>query len=214
MLAERIRGLTEGVRAALARVVGRLGVSPNTLTVAGYVLHLPALYALAKGHMRLGGLAVAVASLFDALDGSVAREMRQASAFGAFLDSTLDRYSEATILLGLLMHYSRKGAQLETVLIYVAMVGSFMVSYTRARAEVAGIACKAGWFTRFERVVLIVVCLVIGQVLLLLWALAILANLTAAQRVLHVWRATNSQKCPGQQVDGAGPSRDPHLPLP
>jgi CDP-diacylglycerol--glycerol-3-phosphate 3-phosphatidyltransferase len=204
MLADRIRGLTEGIRAALARAVGKLGISPNTLTVAGYVLHLPALYALATGHMRLGGLAVAVASLFDALDGSVAREMRQASAFGAFLDSTLDRYSEATILLGLLMHYSRKGALLETVLTYVAMVGSFMVSYTRARAEGAGIACKAGWFTRFERVMLIVICLVTRQLRLLLWALAILANLTAAQRVLYVWGETRDRDEPGPRGGDTG----------
>jgi CDP-diacylglycerol--glycerol-3-phosphate 3-phosphatidyltransferase len=204
MLVDRIRGLTEGVRSALARAVGRLGISPNTLTLAGYVLHLPALYALATGHMRLGGLAVAVASLFDALDGSVAREMRQASAFGAFLDSTLDRYSEATILLGLLMYYSRKGALLETVLIYVAAVGSFMVSYTRARAEGAGIACKTGWFTRFERVLLIVICLVTRQVRLLVWALAILANLTAVQRVLYVWGETRGRDKPGQHGGDTG----------
>ena len=190
MLSDRVRSRTEGVRVGAARLLGRLGVSPNALTVVGYLLHLPAMYALANGHMQWGGILIAVASLFDALDGSVAREMRQSSTFGAFLDSTLDRYSEGTIFLGLLVWYARNGAHTEVVLTYVAVFGSLMVSYTRARAEGVGIACKAGWFTRFERVLLIVVGLVTKQVRLLLWALAILSNATAIQRIVHVRRET------------------------
>jgi CDP-diacylglycerol--glycerol-3-phosphate 3-phosphatidyltransferase len=198
VLSDRIRSRTEGLRSRAARLLGRLGVSPNALTVMGYLLHLPAMYALANGHMRWGGVLIAVASLFDALDGSVAREMRQSSVFGAFLDSTLDRYSEGTIFLGLLIWYARSQAVTEIVLIYVAVFGSVMVSYTRARAEGVGIACKAGWFTRFERVLLIVAGLVANQVRLLLWALAVLSNATAIQRIVHVRRATLGKEGPSK----------------
>lgn len=198
MLSDRVRSRTEGIRTRLARLLGGLGISPNALTVVGYLLHLPAMYALAKGHMQWGGVLIAVASLFDALDGSVAREMRQSSTFGAFFDSTLDRYSEGTIFLGLLIWYTRIQSPIEIVLTYAAVFGSLMVSYTRARAEGVGIACKAGWFTRFERVLLIVLGLVTKQVRLLLWALAILSNLTAVQRIVHVRRETRRKEDPSR----------------
>ena len=198
MLSDRVRRWTEGLRAWAARVLGRLRISPNALTVAGYLLHLPAMLALANGHMQWGGILIAVASLFDALDGSVAREMRQASTFGAFLDSTLDRYSEGTIFLGLLVWYAHNHAVTDTILVYVAVFGSVMVSYTRARAEGVGIACKAGWFTRFERVLLIVIGLLTKQVRLLLWALAVLSHVTAAQRIVHVWRETRDKGQPSK----------------
>jgi len=175
----------------LARALGRLGISPDVLTALGYLFHLPAMYALAMGHLQLGVVLVALASLFDALDGAVAREMGQSSTFGAFFDSVVDRYSEGTIFFGLLLWYARNGGLQETILIYAAMLGSLMVSYARARAEGVGIQCKAGLFTRFERMVLIVIGLLALQVRLLLWALAIMTNLTAVQRVYLVWHATH-----------------------
>ena len=190
MLSERLRAWTQGFRSALGRIIGRWGVSPNTLTLFGYLLHLPVMYALAFGHFALGGILLAVASAFDALDGSVAREMGRVTAFGAFFDSVADRFSEATVLLGLLLLYVGQGGRIEPVLIYISLVGSMMVSYTRARAEALGVQCKEGLFTRFERVILLVIGLVVGRVRLVLWALAILTVFTALQRVYHVWRKT------------------------
>lgn len=190
MLSEWLRKATQGIRAPIARVLGGWGISPNILTVCGYLLHLPAMWAVANGYLPLGGLLVLFASLFDALDGSVAREMGQSSVFGAFLDSTLDRYSEGTVLFGVMLWCLHIGARLEVALTFAALLGSLMVSYTRARAEGVGVPCKEGWFTRFERIVAIVAGLLLRQVTLLLWALAILTNVTAAQRVYHVWRAT------------------------
>ena len=192
MLSERVRDWTQGIRSAIARVLGGWGVSPNTLTLLGYLLHLPVMYLLAIGHLKLGGAGFAVASAFDALDGSVAREMGQASTFGAFLDSVVDRFSEGTVLFGLLLHFLSSSATLEPALIYVAMFGSLLVSYTRARAEGVGIGCKEGLFTRFERVILLSVGLVLGFTRPALWALAILTIFTALQRVVHVWRKTGS----------------------
>jgi len=196
MLSDWARKVTHELRASIARALGGWGVTPNVLTVLGYLLHLPVLWALAGGRLRLGGLLVALASLFDSLDGAVAREMGQSSTFGAFLDSTIDRYSEATILLGLLLWFARIGGRVETVLIYIALFGSLMVSYTRARAEAVGMQCKEGLLTRLERVILIVIGLLAGQVRLLLWVLAILTNVTALQRVYHVWRATQANRYP------------------
>jgi CDP-diacylglycerol--glycerol-3-phosphate 3-phosphatidyltransferase len=160
------------------------------LTIAGYVLHLPSMLALAGGRLQLGGVLFLLASAFDSLDGSVAREMGWVTVFGAFLDSVTDRFSEATVLLGLLLWYSRVGSSTEVVLIYVAVVGSLMVSYTRARAEGVGLACKTGLLTRFERVLILGLGLIAGQPLPVMWALAVLTVFTALQRVWHVWKQT------------------------
>ena len=193
MLSEWARNWTREIRAAIARVLGRWGVAPNVLTAVGYLLHLPAVYVIAQGHLRLGGALFAVASLFDSLDGAVAREMDQGSVFGAFLDSVTDRFSEATVYFGLFLWYLRSGGDLELALIYIALVGSLMVSYTRARAEGLGVPCQEGLFTRFERVLLLVVALIMQQVRLALWAMAILTMVTALQRVYHVYRATREK---------------------
>src|SRR4030042_636136 len=101
MWSERLRESTQGIRASVGRFLGRLGVSPNALTVLGYLLHVPAAYSLARGQFTLGGVLFLVASLLDSLDGSVAREMGWVTPFGAFLDSVTDRFSEAAVLPGL-----------------------------------------------------------------------------------------------------------------
>ncbi len=191
MLSETVREWTQGLRSAIARVLGGWGITPNTLTLLGYALHLPVMVMLATGRLRPGGLLFIAASAFDALDGSVAREMGQATPFGAFLESVLDRFSEGTVLFGLLLHYLNSGARLEPALIYVAMFGSLLVSYTRARAEGVGIACKEGLFTRFERVILLAAGLILGLTRPVLWLLAILTVFTALQRVAYVWRKTS-----------------------
>ncbi len=190
MLSERLREWTQGIRAPVGRLLGSLGISPNGLTVLGYLLSLLVAYVLSTGRLQAGGVLVAVAALFDALDGAVAREMGQTSTFGAFFDSVMDRFSEATVLFGLFLWYSRIGARTELALIYVTIVGSLMVSYARARAEGLGVQCKVGLLTRFERVALLVIGLIIQQVPLVLWVMAVLTNFTALQRAYHVWRQT------------------------
>lgn len=174
-----------------ARLIGRTGVSPNVITVTGVVLNLGVAWVLAQGHTRIGGVLVALAALFDALDGTLARLTGKRSSFGAFLDSTMDRFSEAIVYLGLLAFYVRAGAGQEIVLIYIAIVGSLMVSYTRARAEGLGLQCKVGLLTRFERTTVLIISLVLEQVTIGLWVTAILANFTALQRAYHVWKATH-----------------------
>jgi len=190
-LTDLLRKRFGGTLEPIARLVGRTGVSPNAVTLTGVVLNLGVAWILAQGHMRIGGLLVPLVSLFDALDGTLARLTGKRSRFGAFLDSTMDRFSEAIVYLGLLVFYTRLGAGREILLIYVTIVGSLMVSYARARAEGLGLDCKVGLLTRLERTVVLTVALILDQVPTALWVLAILTNFTALQRMYHVWRATD-----------------------
>ena len=207
MLSEWLRAKAEGIRAPLGRALGRWGVSPNALTVAGYLLNVLVMYVLATGRLQLGGILVAAAGVFDALDGAVARATGRTSTFGAFFDSVTDRYSEATVLFGLFLWYQQAGARLETALIYIAVVGSLMVSYARARAEGLGLQCKTGLLTRLERVALLAIGLIAQQVQLALWATAVLSNVTALQRTYHVWRETRAMSQPGQRNDSGSQAR-------
>jgi len=149
-------------------------------------------YVLALGHQRVAGLLLIPVALFDALDGALARLTDKATPFGAFFDSTLDRIAEIALYLGLLYLY--RGLTLESVLVYLTITGSLMVSYTRARAEGLGVQCKVGLFTRLERLVVLVVGLLLEQTLLALIVLAIFSNLTVLQRVWHVRQATSKER--------------------
>ncbi|MCK6628054.1 MAG: CDP-alcohol phosphatidyltransferase family protein [Anaerolineae bacterium] len=177
-----------------ARLFSTLGVSPNVVTVVGFLLMIGIAIVLAQGYLFLGGLLIIIAAIFDAVDGSLARMMDQTSRFGAFLDSTLDRYSEAMIFFGLFIHLSTQNQQTSLILIYATVVGSLMVSYARARAEGIGVPLKDGLFTRFERVFLLVVGLLFNQLTIVLWILAVFSNLTALQRMYLVWRMTGGEK--------------------
>jgi CDP-diacylglycerol--glycerol-3-phosphate 3-phosphatidyltransferase len=152
---------------------------------------------LGLGHERLAGLLLIPVALFDSLDGALARLTGKATPFGAFFDSTLDRFAEIALYLGLLYLY--RGATLETVLIYLAITGSLMVSYTRARAEGLGLECKVGLFTRLERLAVLTLGLLLEQTLIALIILAIFSNLTVLQRVWHVKRLTAKERSGGNQ---------------
>ncbi len=177
----------------IARTLARLGIPPNVITVIGFVLSIGVGVILALGHIRWGGVCIILAAIFDALDGTLARIVGRTSRFGAFLDSTMDRLSEAVILLGLLFWYTRLGAREEILLIYATIVGSTMVSYTRARAESLGLNCKIGLLTRMERTIVLTAGLLLNQVRIALWVMAILTNFTALQRMFYVWRATRQE---------------------
>ena len=182
----RVRALTQRIA---GHVLGRFGISPNTITAIGLVLTITVTYTLATGHLAWGGVLVLLTSAFDMLDGALARATDRKSAFGAFFDSTVDRYSEALILLGLLLYYDRhRSMSWEIPLVYLSIVGSLMVSYTRARAEALGFKGKAGLLARPERIILLAIGLIVGWISFALGVLAIFTNFTAAQRVYYVWR--------------------------
>jgi len=185
---DALRERTGGLLAFFVRPLARAGVSPNVLTLVGFLAMVGVAGVLALGYERLGGLLIVAVGLFDALDGALARSTGTTTTFGAFFDSTLDRFAEIAIYLGLL--YLFRGETAVVLLVYLAITGSLMVSYTRARAEGLGLECKVGLFTRLERLATLVIGLVLQRTVLALLVLAVLSNLTAVQRMWHVWRAT------------------------
>lgn len=177
----------------IARALEGTGVSPNVLTLIGFGLTGVVAMILAAGNLFLGGLLLIVAALFDTLDGALARSTDQVTVFGAFLDSTLDRYSEAVTLLGLMIFYSgHTDGAIYILLLAFTLVGSLMVSYTRARAEAVGIECKEGLFQRTERIAVLIVGLLTGWMMPVLWILAVFTNLTALQRIFDVYAKSRS----------------------
>ncbi|OQA11886.1 MAG: CDP-diacylglycerol--inositol 3-phosphatidyltransferase [Chloroflexi bacterium ADurb.Bin360] len=172
----------------IARVLHRWGFHPNTITLIGLGLAIGVSILLASGYTRLGGALLLLTSSVDALDGALARVGGQRSRFGAFLDSTLDRISEGTLFFGLLVALYPRGSALEIYLIFATLLGSMMVSYTRARAEGLGYACKTGLLTRIERIILLGVCLIFGWIRPALILLAVLSWFTALQRISYVYR--------------------------
>ncbi|HYO49683.1 MAG TPA: CDP-alcohol phosphatidyltransferase family protein, partial [Chloroflexia bacterium] len=174
-------------------------ITPNMLTLFGLVLNGAVAVLLATGHLVAGGVMIIVAGLFDMLDGALAKITNRVSAFGAFLDSVVDRYSEAVVLLGLLLYYYQQLSiqrVTEVVLIYAILFGSVMISYTRARAEGLNIKNEVGLMARPERIILLAVGLLFNTVLLIpvLWVLAIGTQITAIQRIVHVWLVTTGKK--------------------
>jgi CDP-diacylglycerol--glycerol-3-phosphate 3-phosphatidyltransferase len=176
-----------------ASVFGRLGVHPNTLTIVGCLLQLGVGVIVANGFLWLGGVLLGLTAVFDAFDGALARQRGGGTRFGAFLDSCLDRVAEAGVLLGLAWYFMQQTAHVEELLVYVALVGSLMVSYARARAEGLGIQCKEGLFTRVERTVVTILGLVTGWVGPLVWILAVGTVATAIYRMARVYLEVRDQ---------------------
>jgi CDP-diacylglycerol--glycerol-3-phosphate 3-phosphatidyltransferase len=131
-----------------------------------------------------------LSGVFDALDGTLARLTNRKTRFGAFLDSTSDRYADAAILIGMMIPFLRAGQQMQVILAFIALIGSVLVSYTRARAEGLGLECKVGLLTRLERFLIVAIALLFNWVTPALWVLAILTNFTALQRIVYVWVIT------------------------
>lgn len=181
---QHFKGLLDPIAALLVR----WGVKPNTMTLAGLALNIGGAALLSQGYMTVGGLLILLAGPFDALDGSMARLLGQPTKFGAFVDSVTDRWSEMLIFLGLLYFYLQRGLSMEAVLVFVAMMGSVMVSYTKARAEALGFDCNVGLLTRMERYLVLGPALVLNLPWVALWIIAVLANVTALQRALYVRR--------------------------
>ena len=171
----------------IARAMGRLGIHPNTVTILGMLLQAGVGVMFGLGHIKLGGWLLLIVAPIDALDGALARALGKESRFGSFLDSTLDRLSDAILILGLTAHYMSRGARLEVALLLVSLVAAMMVSYVRARAEALGFPCKVGVLTRLERIVLIGVLSAVGLPVVMIWALAVLSVFTVVQRIVYVY---------------------------
>jgi CDP-diacylglycerol--glycerol-3-phosphate 3-phosphatidyltransferase len=183
------RNLAHRITDPIVEILSKSGITPNALTFINLALNIVAAYVIATGHFIIGGVLVLVAGLFDLLDGALARFIKQTTRFGAILDSVADRISEAAILCGLLIWYiPQEGASLEIVLIFVVLVGSFLVSYIRARAEGLGWQCQVGLFTRAERVIVLAIGLLINQIFIVLCVLVVFVFFTVVQRLVYLWK--------------------------
>ncbi len=193
------QALSTYIEQPVAGVLARLGVSPNAVTFAGLLGAAIAAWLISEGILWAGGLVMLFAGALDMFDGALARSTGQDSAFGALLDSVVDRVSEIIALLGILLYYLRADSLEGAVLVYLAVGGSVMVSYLRARSEGLGINCKIGIMTRPERVVALGVGLIIGHwlpvaTLVALGAIAALTILTTAQRLFHTGRELKTER--------------------
>jgi phosphatidylglycerophosphate synthase len=177
-------------RRVAALAIARLGVGPTHLTAAGFILALISGYIYFRGHFQWAAACLSLSALCDLLDGEVARVSGRISRFGAFLDSTLDRIGDAAVIGGIMLYYASLAADRYVALALAALVGAFLTSYVRARAESLIERCDVGLFERPERLVVLIVAGFTGWISAALWILAVAGNFTALQRIIYVKRAT------------------------
>lgn len=199
MLTQLVQARARAIARKVASIFVKTGITPNMLTVFGFVLNAVVAYLLATNHLVAGGLMMLFAGLFDMLDGALAKITNKVSQFGAFLDSVVDRYSEAVILFGLLLYYYNQPSStglIPIILIYTILVGSMMISYNRARAGALNIANEVGILARPERIILLAIGLLFPTILLdpILWVLAVGTQFTALQRIIYVWQVTTGKR--------------------
>jgi CDP-diacylglycerol--glycerol-3-phosphate 3-phosphatidyltransferase len=197
---ERLKtGYTNGGRSVAQQLMSRLGavpITPNQLTVIGFGVTTVSGVLLFERHYVWAAVVFVLGSLLDALDGALARAHGKMSEFGAFLDSTLDRVSDGIILGAIALVLAEDGDMFALACVFVALVGSFLISYTRAKAEALGLRGDVGLMSRLERIVLLAVAIPFGGHGSLPYAVYLLAALTAftvLQRVLHVYRELNTR---------------------
>jgi len=192
----------EGAGWLLQHVVTGLtatGLTPNAFTFLGLAVNAAAAALFAMGLFHQAAAVLFLAGFLDMADGQVARRAKQVTAFGGYLDSTLDRYSDLALYMGLVVHYTLIGRNFYMALAAVAMASSFMVSYSRARAESLIPSCKVGFMERPERLVLLIIGGGLRRMAPVLWVIATLSTITVIHRVVYTWRELRA----GRAIPGA-----------
>jgi CDP-diacylglycerol--glycerol-3-phosphate 3-phosphatidyltransferase len=184
--------IAERVTRPVVSAIAKTPLTPNAITWIGFLVIIAAGALVATEHLLAAGIVVLAAGVFDMLDGALARLTNKSTKFGAILDSTLDRISEAIILVTLLAVFAKNGQVTESILAGVTLVGSFMTSYVRARMEGLGVEGKAGLFTRPERVILLSLGLLFSgfsnALLITLSIITFFSWLTVVERMVYAWR--------------------------
>jgi CDP-diacylglycerol--glycerol-3-phosphate 3-phosphatidyltransferase len=196
VLPKSIRDWFTGLLDPFIDIIVHFHVHPNHFTILGLFITILGAVFYAKHDIRLGGLFILLGGICDIIDGKIARKTGLSSKFGALFDSTLDRYAEVFMFLGTGIYFVQKDHPITSIMVFLALGGSMMVSYVRARAEGLGFDCKIGIMQRPERVVYIGFASMIHPYLLevVIWMIAILANFTAIQRVYHIWDLERAKK--------------------
>jgi CDP-diacylglycerol--glycerol-3-phosphate 3-phosphatidyltransferase len=194
MISELIGTVCQAILDRIVRGLSYLKIDPNLITFVGFLITLPSAWFLAKGNFFAAGWVIIISGLFDMLDGRVARITNSVTRFGAFFDSVLDRYSDMAIFIGLMMYYSRSHRMGYAVLAGIAMMGSVLTSYARARAECLIPLCKVGFLERPERLVLLIIGTLFNRMAPVLWVLAVFSNLTVIHRIYFTWQETRKSE--------------------
>jgi CDP-diacylglycerol--glycerol-3-phosphate 3-phosphatidyltransferase len=176
----------------IVRALALAKIHPNALTFIGLLINIYAAVLLAQGRFLAAGLVIVGASIFDMVDGRVARATGQVTRFGGFFDSVMDRYSDLALLMGLLVYYANIGRNFYVVLTAVVMTASVLISYTRSRSENTIPSCKVGFLERPERIVLIIIGALFDRMAPVLWVIAVVGNITVIHRMWHTWLVTKS----------------------
>jgi CDP-diacylglycerol--glycerol-3-phosphate 3-phosphatidyltransferase len=201
MISEAIGAVCKRIIDAMVRGLARSHINPNVLTFMGLLMNIGCGVLFGYGMFFKAGLLMILANIFDMFDGQVARLRGRVTRFGAFFDSVIDRYSDIIVFVGIMVFYARNTREHSTLLVALtglALVGSVMISYSRARAESLDIACKVGFLERPERVVLLIIgsltevgpttSLFLHKMPQVLWVLAVLSHWTVVHRIYHTWR--------------------------
>lgn len=210
MLNQRIRGAWDRLIRPVGGAVARSGLSANAITILGVLVQAIAAYLILDGALLAAGLVAIVAGVADLLDGAVAKARGEASPFGALVDSTTDRFSDALFLVPIAWLYgvdpdvAAHDEPWVAAVALAALVFTFLVSYVKARAESLGFRCDVGIAERFERVFLIVAGLVFGIVPVMVVALTLVSAVTFGQRMLYVWGQARRGAAPGPAGRRAG----------
>ncbi|HDH53076.1 MAG TPA: CDP-alcohol phosphatidyltransferase family protein [Nitrospirae bacterium] len=184
MISAKLGHFLDGPLSSLAKTIN---INPNLITIAGFLITTVAAITLPQ-NLIIGGVLILFGGLFDMFDGIIARVNKRATNFGAFLDSVLDRYSDAFLFLGFSWHFYRNNLIAGVCLSLGTMIGALMISYARARAEGLGKNCHTGIMERPERIVLMAFGALTGWVLPVMWIMLVLTHATALQRIYHVWK--------------------------
>ncbi|WP_022855860.1 CDP-alcohol phosphatidyltransferase family protein [Thermodesulfobacterium thermophilum] len=187
-LSETARNLAQPILLPLVKVLSGLNVHPNAITILCFLGFVLSSFFIAYGEFVVAGILLLLFAPLDALDGALARFTNKVSPFGAFLDSTLDRYGEIFIFLGFCYYFIAYNQPYQALLSFLGITGSLMVSYARARAEGVGFECKIGMFTRFERITFLIIALIFDLITLFLVVISVFTHLTAIQRILYVYK--------------------------
>lgn len=183
--------------ATLVRPLAALGIRPNHLTVLGLVLTSGVAVIIGLGYTFIGGILVLFVTALDTLDGSLARATGQVTRFGAFFDATLDRYADL-VLLAALFPLIDASDPWQTGPLFAAIAGSFVIPYSKARAEAVGFTASVGILPRDLRVIVYAIGVITGFIVPLIWILAVLTNVTALQRVAFVAKQSSDSKSRGE----------------
>lgn len=165
----------------------RLKINPNVITITGFLITSAAAITIPY-NLILAGILILCGGLFDMLDGIIARANGRATDFGAFLDSVLDRYSDSFLLLGFWWYFFKAASISGMLLSAGTLIGTLLISYTKARAEGLGRNCHTGLMERPERVILMIIGALSGWILPIMWVMFVLTHVTVIQRIYHIWK--------------------------